>query len=410
MYSSSHFRLLWTILLLVLLRQAEGSCRTANQGELIIEASHIGEIDAFDIVVAAIGFGPDTLDIYHVPGNNSLSPQSVTYQACFQSHTLYGYAVFYNNNGDAFSYGEYQLFVNGRQIVNGNTSIYNDKSTEFYFYGDEEDCPTGEVRFTLTIQFDPIASGISWKLESLDDDPSALVLDSKETIFPLGPTYNSDFDNDSLFVDRCILPNVRYRFTIEDTFDDGLEYPGYEITSNGVVLKQGGKFRGSESIDFVNSAVDVIPSAPNATGNGNEVCNSTNREGKFSINATYQGERGTFDIATTAIGLDPDAPDMYHLTSLGDSLSEGATHQGCFQRNTLYRYVVSLGGPDCFCCSFSGEYQLVVNDRQIVDETFPLCHGTFTEFYFYGDEEVCPAGEVRFTLTIQFNIYVADIS
>lgn len=243
------------------------SCES-QEGGFVVNATYTGAVGTFDIATTAIGLDRNASEMYHLSELEDSLPQGVMYEGCFNTNTLYRYVVYYTGDEvDAADsiVGMYKLFINARQVVDGNTLVYADKFTEFYFYGDEQDCPIGMVRFTLTIQFDSYPDEITWVLESLDGGP--MWFRSRETsILPSGfqPSYYTpEFTNDTLFVDRCISFDVRYRFTISDYFGDGLESPGYyKITSNGVVIKQGGSFGISDSTDFYSNGEIIPPPTP----------------------------------------------------------------------------------------------------------------------------------------------------
>lgn len=250
-----------------------GPCDPSTQGEFRIDATYTGEIGTFDIATTALGLDRNAAETYHLTtlGKELSEDGGVVVKGCFEKNSLYRYVVFYNET-NVFSFGEYQLFVNGIKIVDADTFINAEKFTEFYFYGDERVCPSDDARFTLTIQFDSFPEDISWELKNLLDDVTPVILRSNQTTIPPPPGitdypgYGTEFTEDALYVDRCILRDGRYCFTIADSFGDGIASSGYyEIASNGsIVVNDGGGFGSSESTNFTSNG-DIITPTPAPT-------------------------------------------------------------------------------------------------------------------------------------------------
>lgn len=126
--------------------------------------------------------------------------------------------------------------------------------------------------------------------------------------------------------------------------------------------------------------------------------------GTFEIEVLYTGDDiNGFNIATTAIGKDADTPEVYHLNLVTSELNQIVRRQGCFERNSLQRFVVYQEKPTRSKPPGT-YYSLFVNGKLIAHEEDPS-DAVFTEYYFMGDQEDCAAGDLRFTLEVLFDLW-----
>ena len=139
-------------------------------------------------------------------------------------------------------------------------------------------------------------------------------------------------------------------------------------------------------------------------------CEST--EAMFEMEVFYEGYHidfiiTDFNITTTNLGINADAPEVYHFYLGNDNIGKTVRRQGCFESNTLYRFVVynNHGGLR------KVHYRLYVNQRLIVDGSASIyVDYTFKSYYFAGDKEACVDGESRFTLNILFDFWPEEVT
>ena len=128
--------------------------------------------------------------------------------------------------------------------------------------------------------FDDYPEDISWQIEKMNDSGNNVVL----------KTFNATSDDNNMARNEfmCLEGNQMYRFTINDSYGDGIEAPGhYNITSEGNMIVQGGEFFKGEitsfSVPFVSgSAISSVmtqaptisppPFTPFPTDSMTEVC------------------------------------------------------------------------------------------------------------------------------------------
>jgi hypothetical protein len=267
----------------------------------------------------------------------------------------------------------------------------------------------GQSRFTLDIIFDNWPEEVTWELRSIDR--SYAVVLTRESSLKAGTfEYSPDFELNKLPVDHCI-PAGNYEFTIFDSYKDGLAFAlaYYEIASNGRVIWRESKYDDSKATSFSSedgSTLTPIPTTtPSAGPSFTPQCESN--EGMFEMEVFHDGDPADFNIATTALESNADAPEVYHFYLGNDDIGKMVRRQGCFKSNTLNRFVV-YNNETAHSLQPRLNYSLYVNQRLIASGS--NVDDTFESYYFVGDTEVCAEGESRFTLDILFDFWPEEVT
>lgn len=142
-------------------------------------------------------------------------------------------------------------------------------------------CTDNEV--TLTLTFDNYASETSWNIKT-----------SGGSTVASGNGYNSSNNGQTITVTEC-LPNGCYKFTILDSYGDGIccNYGNgsYSLKkSDGSVIASGGNFTSSESTDFC--VTNVVPTCTDGQQNGDETGVDCGGSSCPPCNLTYCDSKG----------------------------------------------------------------------------------------------------------------------
>ena len=113
----------------------------------------------------------------------------------------------------------------------------------------EFDCDTGEV-LTISVETDGYPSESSWVLEKLDD-----------TAQEWSEVGSNDLPCTTMYEDQfCLDDNATYRFTLFDSYGDGLCYDGvcgsYSVDLNGKEILSDGPFDDEVGVTFVTGSCD----------------------------------------------------------------------------------------------------------------------------------------------------------
>jgi len=136
----------------------------------------------------------------------------------------------------AYGQGSYSVSVNGQEIGSGS-DFGSNESLEFCLSGASE-CTGGT--FSLDLLTDQYGDETSWSLTDLETNE----------VFVEGSDYS---DNTSYQISNC-LPGDCYRFTIFDSYGDGIccayGQGSYSVSVNGQEIGSGSDFGSSESLEF----------------------------------------------------------------------------------------------------------------------------------------------------------------
>jgi hypothetical protein len=72
-----------------------------------------------------------------------------------------------------------------------------------------------------------------------------------------------------------------------------------------------------------------------------EIACQSSGEGMLEMEVLYAGSApNRFNIATTALGVSADAPEVHHINFANDELNQVVKRRRCFPIDSLYRFVV----------------------------------------------------------------------
>merc|ERR1712228_722132 len=210
--------------------------------------------------------------------------------------------------------------------------------------------PCQGASFELDLLTDNYGGETSWKLERGSD----IVLQ--------GSGYSS---NTAYNVEDCLGQGGEYKFTINDSYGDGIccgyGSGSYEVTVAGVVVKSGGQFSSTESSNFnVNcnpttpppvappTVPPTVPPTPSPTPT--ETCESF----ELSMKTDMHGDETTWELqsnnAVVASGGPYDNDKQYTVT---ECIPSGS-----------YKFVMNDSNGDGICCEYgAGSYSLKLGDR-----------------------------------------------
>jgi len=182
------------------------------------------------------------------------SPSSITFRKCL-TESIYQFNIF-----DSFGYGlgtgQYEVFYND-ELVGTGSNFGSKDSLEF---GQNLCSPThspyptqtpptsiptipydcNDVPFKLQIQYDSYPHEISWEVEDL----------CRKSVV-LSNNYDYYTPANSNIIARGCLKSSKYRFTLFDSYGDGLQNPGqYEIFYNDDSVGKGSEFEYEDSFEF----------------------------------------------------------------------------------------------------------------------------------------------------------------
>jgi hypothetical protein len=145
-----------------------------------------------------------------------------------------------------------------------------------------------------------------------------------------------------------------------------------------------------------------------------DVLDCEQNQGLWKIEALYKGDPSELNVATTALGLAADAPEIYHLNLQQSDVGQVVTRTGCFEINKLYRFVIYQSATVSRRLQEDGMdfLRLTMNGRVIEEKKLQAQESTsFTNIYFVGDSHVCPSDRgFRFMYDIQFDSWPNEIT